>query len=403
LRGLSEKQVTRLSEDLCPVCNSKELRVFFEILDVPVSCNILWRSREAARNCPRGNIKLAFCPVCSFIMNLEFESSRLEYTQAYGNPLHFSPYFQDYAQSLAERLVEQHNLHNKDIIEIGCGDGYFLQLLCQVGNNRGVGFDPAYVEQEKHGASRDRVKFVHDFYSERYRDYQSDLIVCRQTLEHIHNPKGFLKTLRRAIGNRVDTHVFFEVPNATQIFRRLFVWDIIYEHCSYFTSLSLARTLSSSGFRVCELTEEFEGQFLCVHARPGDQGAPHPDQEHPGEVNRVASDIASFAANYQSKVEKCRYKLEQVECRGQLAVVWGAGSKGVSFLNALKELQIEFVVDINPRKQGMYIPGTGQQIVRPEFLRDYQPDVIVVMNPIYRREIRQLTKKLGLTAKLIPA
>jgi hypothetical protein len=41
--------------------------------------------------------------------------------------------------------------------------------------------------------------------------------------------------------------------------------------------------------------------------------------------------------------------------------------------------------------------------VRPEFLRDYQPDVIVVMNPIYRCEIRQLTKKLGLTAKLISA
>jgi len=92
-----------------------------------------------------------------------------------------------------------------------------------------------------------------------------------------------------------------------------------------------------------------------------------------------------------------------MEGRGQLAVVWGAGSKGVSFLNALKDLQIEYVVDINPRKQGMYIPGTGQQIVRPEFLRDYQPDVIVVMNPVYRREIRKLTKKLGLTAKLISA
>lgn len=403
MSGLSEKQVSRSSEDLCPVCNSKRLRVFFEILDVPISCNILWASREAARNCPKGNIKLAFCPVCSFIMNIDFEPRRLEYTQAYENPLHFSPYFQDYAQSLAERLVEQYNLHNKDILDIGCGDGYFLYLLCQLGNNHGVGFDPAYVEQEKHSALRTRLKFVQDFYSERYKDYQGDLVVCRQVLEHIHNPKGFLRMLRRIIGNRVDTRVFFEVPNSTQILRRLFVWDIIYEHYSYFTSLSLTHTFSSSGFHVSELTEEFEDQFLCVHARPADEGAPNSDRRHPGEANRIAGDTASFAANYQNKVETCRHKLEQIEGRRQLAVVWGAGSKGVSFLNALKDQKIEYVVDINPRKQGMYIPGTGQQIMRPEFLRDYQPDFIVVMNPIYRHEIRQLTKKLGLTTKFISA
>jgi hypothetical protein len=42
---------------------------------------------------------------------------------------------------------------------------------------------------------------------------------------------------------------------------------------------------------------------------------------------------------------------------------------------------------------------TGQQIVPPKFLRDYQPDIITVMNPIYRREIQQFTKKLGLATK----
>jgi 2-polyprenyl-3-methyl-5-hydroxy-6-metoxy-1,4-benzoquinol methylase len=403
LSGLSEKQVTPLSEDVCPVCNSKELRVFFEISDVPVSCNTLWRSRDAARNCPKEAIKLAFCPVCSLIMNIDFEPSLLEYTQAYKNPLHFSPYFQDYAQSLAERLVEHYNLHNKDIIEIGCGDGYFLRLLCQLGNNRGVGFDPAYVEKTKHNALKNQVKFIQDYYSERYRDYQGDLIVCRQVLEHIYNPKGFLKMLRRTIGNRVETHVFFEVPKATQIFRRLFIWDMIYEHYSYFTSHSLAHAFATSGFSVSKLTEEFEGQYLCLHAQPSDQAAPYSDYRYPGEVSRIASDTASFAASYQKKVETWRHKLEQMEDRGQVTVVWGAGSKGVSFLNALKDLKIEYVVDINPQKQGMYIPGTGHQIVGPQFLREYQPDIIVVMNPIYRREIQQLTKKLGLTTKLIPA
>jgi hypothetical protein len=57
-------------------------------------------------------------------------------------------------------------------------------------------------------------------------------------------------------------------------------------------------------------------------------------------------------------------------------------------------------VDINPGKQGMHVPCTGQKIVPPEFLQKYQPDLIIVMNPIYKQEIQKFTDKLGLTAKL---
>ena len=401
---MTVKHVNKLSENPCPICDSKQFIMFFEMLDVPVHCNILWPSRDAARNCPIGDIKLAFCPVCSFVTNLAFEPARLEYTQAYENPLHFSPLFRYYARSLAERLIERYDLHKKDIIEIGCGNGYFLTLLCEIGNNRGVGFDPTYVKRARaQSEAKNRVKFIQDFYSERHGNYQGDLIVCRQTLEHIQNPKDFLNILRQAIGNRLDTHIFFEVPNALQTFRKLFVWDIIYEHCSYFTPISLSLTFSSCGFRVCELAEGFEGQFLCIYALPSDQDVSDSDYEQPAEVNRIASDIATFAANYQSKVETWRHRLKEMESRGQRAVVWGAGSKGVTFLNKFKNSQVEYVVDINPHKQGMHIPGTGQQIVPPKFLQDYHPDVIIVMNPIYMREIQQLTERFGLDTEFMSA
>ncbi len=65
--------------------------------------------------------------------------------------------------------------------------------------------------------------------------------------------------------------------------------------------------------------------------------------------------------------------------------------------------QIVYAVDINPRKQGMYLAGTGQQVVPPEFLRDDKPDVVIVMNPIYENEIRRLTKSLGLTPEFMCA
>ena len=403
MSGTPAKHVNKISETHCSICGSKQLQVFFEMSDVPIHCNIIRPRRDVAQNCPRGDIKLAFCPVCSFVTNLKFEQDKLEYTKAYENPLHFSHHFRLYARSLAEQLIERYNLYNKDIIEIGCGNGYFLRLLCELGNNHGVGFDPAYSEEEKHSEASNRVQVIKDTYSGRYANYQGDLIVCRQTLEHIQNPKGFLKELRQAIGNRLATYMFFEVPNALNIFQKLSVWDIIYEHYSYFTPISLSLTFSHSGFHVCDLTKEFEDQFLYIHALPSDQGIPDSDYEYPSKVDQIASYITSFATNYQNKIEMYRHKLENVGSRGQRAVVWGAGSKGVTFLNTLKNLQIDYVVDINPHKQAMYIPGTGQKIVPPEFLRNYQPDIIIVMNPIYKNEIRQITKNLGLTNRFVYA
>jgi ABC-type Fe3+-hydroxamate transport system substrate-binding protein len=57
---------------------------------------------------------------------------------------------------------------------------------------------------------------------------------------------------------------------------------------------------------------------------------------------------------------------------------------------------IEYAVDINPSKQNNFIAGTGQQIVSPEFLLNYQPDIVIVMNQIYKNEIQQTLNKLGL-------
>ena len=63
--------------------------------------------------------------------------------------------------------------------------------------------------------------------------------------------------------------------------------------------------------------------------------------------------------------------------------------------------EIEYAVDINPYKRGTFMAGTGQEIVGPEFLRVYKPDVVIAMNPIYRNEIQQDLNKLGVTAELV--
>lgn len=382
----------------CPVCQAQNSKPFIAIRQVPVHCNVLWATREEALNVPRGDILLSFCSSCGHVFNLTFDPALMEYTQQYENSLHFSPHFQRYAKALATRLIADYDLHQKDIVEIGSGKGEFLTLLCRLGANRGVGFDPGYVPDPERGGHDLPITFVQDFYSERYVNYPADLICCRHVLEHIPDPRNFIATVRQAVGARRHTVVFFEVPNVLFMLRDLSIWDIIYEHCAYYSSSSLAYLFQTCGFVVLQLQAAFGGQFLAIEARLADQ-SPSMIPIDGTSLEQLRQDVATFATNYRQKVETWGRRLAEWAHTGQRVVVWGAGSKGVTFLNVIEACdQIEYVVDLNPRKHGKYVAGSGQQIVAPVFLRDYHPDVVIVMNPLYINEIQQMMCDLGLKA-----
>jgi SAM-dependent methyltransferase len=377
------------------------MHVFFEMPDVPVFCNVLWSDRYAAQHCERGDMKLAFCPETGLIYNRAFDPSRLHYTEAYENALDFSPHFQDYIRSLAAQLIQRHQLYRKDIIEIGCGQGHFLRALCQLGNNRGIGFDPTYAAPTETYDTGGRVTFMQDYYDENYAHYPSDLICCRHTLEHVQDPAALLHTLWQSI-RHPHTVVFFEVPNALYTFRHTGIWDIIYEHCCYFAPVALTALFTACHFDVCDLSETYDGQFLCLEARSGAACAVPASDRQTEQIQQLAQDVRMFQANFDRKLYTWQKKLAELRCAGKRVVVWGAGSKGVTFLNLLRQWgQIDYVVDIHPRKAGMYIPGTGQQIVPPAFLQTYRPDAILIMNPIYTNEIRAMCQALHVDPELL--
>jgi SAM-dependent methyltransferase len=387
----------------CPICGSADTRACVHVAQVPVYCNMLWPSREAALAAPRGDISLRFCSSCGHAFNSAFDPGLVEYTQAYENSLHFSQRFQEYAKSLAIELIERYDLHGKQIIELGSGQGDFLTLLCELGDNRGLGFDPSYVPESGGSRSRGPVTFVQDYYSERYAHYQADLICCRHVLEHVHEPIEFLSVVRRAVGDRFDTVVFFEVPNLSFMLGDLAIWDIIYEHYSYFSGCSLAYALSRCGFAPSRVGETFARQFLTIEAFSGDRtGTPEPCVSD--ELDPIAVGVRAFGEQHRDKVEGWQCELEEMARAGRRVVVWGAGSKGVTFLNVLREqAEIEFVVDINPRKEGMHVAGTGQRIVPPSYLREYRPDAVILMNSIYEREIRQVLEDMDLSPDIASA
>jgi len=390
------------SNYVCPSCGSAGMSVFYRLESAPVHSVLLLPTREEALNYPKGNIALGFCQTCGFISNVVFDPSLHEYAPGYEATQSFSPTFNAFAHRLATRLIDQYDLHGKDIVEIGCGQGEFLTMLCELGDNRGIGFDPAYVGGRDESQAQDRITFIKDFYSEKYTDYHGDFVCCKMTLEHIQHTSDFVSTIRRSLGNRSNTIVFFQVPDATRVLRELAFWDIYYEHCSYFSLGSLSRLFRRCGFDIVNLAREYDDQYLMIEARPGN-GKSETFLEEEDDLEDVARDVAYFSENYAHRLNTWRRDLQKIRQDGRRAVIWGSGSKGVAFLTTLNiKDEIEYAVDINPYKHGTYMAGTGQEIVGPEFLREYRPDVVIVMNPIYCNEIQQDLDRMGVTAELMP-
>ena len=83
--------------------------------------------------------------------------------------------------------------------------------------------------------------------------------------------------------------------------------------------------------------------------------------------------------------------------------MWGGGSKSVGYLTHFdREGVIAHVVDINPHMQGNFIPGIGKVYKGPDFLKEFKPDVVIIMNAVYTEEIRKMLLELGLEPELIP-
>lgn len=385
----------------CPSCSNNSTLPFFKLLSIPVSIGVQWATKKEALTCKKGDLVLMFCEECGFIWNSDFDEKNLEYSQAYDNSLDFSSVFQEFVEGLSKRLIDTYDIRGKDIVELGCGKGHFLNLICKAGGNRGVGFDPSFEGDRDPLDEGVEIEFHQDFYDERYTSIPGDLICCRHVFEHVSDPTGFLENVKKTIGDRTEGVVYFEVPNSRFILERHSIWDIIYEHCNYFTLESMNQAFTRAGFKVLRSKEVYNDQFISLEAT-FDQGREIGDVDL-GNKAALAELVGTFSAHASALKKEWTAKLGRYAENGKRLVIWGGGAKSVGFLNMLKVFdQIDQVVDINPHKHGKFIPGTGQLIVPPEELKESKPDVILLMNPIYHEEVSQQLKDLGLSCELVP-
>ena len=380
----------------CPICDRGALARFLRIDAVPVMTTQLWPDADTADSAPRGDLDLAVCRNCGAIRNLAFDPSLVEYAGDYENSQLFSPAFRDYARELATDLVREFELGDGTVLEVGCGKGEFLEVLCGAGCARAIGYDSSYEGEIDDGPYAERIRIERRLLDERDTT-PADLVVSRHVLEHIDEPLGALRSWRRATAE-TEAAFYVEVPDARYVISPTGMWDLIYQHVTYFSPPNLELLVRRAGLRPTRCQSVFGDQFLALRAEPSSVG--ESDSLDAEEVRGIVAAAHGLGERF---ADTLLHWEELLGTRARTAL-WGAGAKGVTFLNAMARVGgVDDVVDLNPRKQGSYLPGTGHEILAPDQLRDRNPGRVIVMNPMYRDEVAQALRSMDVDAEVLVA
>jgi len=138
------------------------------------------------------------------------------------------------------------NKHLKTIIEVGCNDLYILKKIRNKASKL-IGIDPILKGKEKECSQRNIVA-IGDFLENINIDDDIDLVICKDTLEHVSEPKEFIKKIiDRA---HKDTLFFFQFPFLETILSGCRFDHIFHQHLNYFSLRSIIFMLKELG---CEL------------------------------------------------------------------------------------------------------------------------------------------------------
>jgi threonine dehydrogenase-like Zn-dependent dehydrogenase len=148
-----------------------------------------------------------------------------------------------------------------------------------------------------------------------------------------------------------------------------------------------------SGFEVRQISHVFGGQYLWVDADATSTNfRAKPPKDPAGDRSVIRP---KFETLWRAAVEKAR-------AEGTVSI-WGAGAKGVMFALLVDSdgILLDHAIDINPNKQGLYLAGSGLEVLAPIQAAGRRAKTVFVMNPNYFNEIRSTARDNGISGKLV--
>lgn len=317
----------------CIACGSYKIEPFYNPGPQPLAAFNLPKTQEDAINAARYPMNFYHCQRCGHVFNKDFDVEKIPYTSDSNLMYNTGVGWQEYIDTWLDNLGD---VTGKTVLDIGAGDGGVLNLLRARGANC-IAFEPG---TEAKTCELSGLQTICDYFiPERdLHTYDPDILLCRHVIEHLSEPRKFIEDIAAVAKSELIFAI--EVPAITK--NR--ATDFLYEHVNNFVGTSLQMMCEQAGWDTLDIRLGYNAEVLAWTGKPIHQAFKHASEPY-----------------------YCYREVNQFIAENEV-VLWGGTGKGAAFLNTY-HITGDRVVDSDTRKQGKYVPGTGQLIESPTILR----------------------------------
>ncbi len=372
----------------CRFC-SAALQVSVADLGMSPPSNAYLRAEDLNRMEPFFPLHAYVCGQCFLVQLEQFQAP----AEIFGDYAYFSSYSKswlEHARRYAEMAVGRFGLGaDSQVVEIASNDGYLLQYF------QGAGIPVLGVEPAANVAAiasgRGIPNLVRFFGIETARELaaegrQADLLIGNNVLAHVPDINDFVAGL--AIALKPQGTITLEFPHLLQLMRQVQFDTIYHEHFSYLSFVAAERIFGAHGLELYDVEElPTHGGSIRIYARH--RGAVGPIGHAIGDMRareRAAGleDVATFrglAERVKTVKRGLLSFLIEAKFAGKRIAAYGAAAKGNTLLNycGIRGDFVDYVVDLSPHKQGLFLPGTHIPIHHPDHVAETRPDYLLIL------------------------
>ena len=377
-----------MTQTSCRFCGAIVDGVFADLGTSPLANSFLPPERVNAME-PFYPLRALVCGNCFLVQLEEFETPEAIFSD-YAYFSSYSSSWLEHSRSYAEQMIERLQLGaDSHVVEIASNDGYLLQFF----HERQIpvlGIEPAANVAKV--ALQKGIPTLVEFFgvqtaSSLAGESSADLLLGNNVLAHVPDLNDFVAGMKILL--KPGGVITMEFPHLMRLIAEN-QWDTIYhEHFSYFSFLTVSRVFEAHGLRL------FDVQELPTHG-----GSLRIFGAHADDPDKLESDAArelrerERAAGYERldtylgygrRVEADKRQILSfligLKEQGLRVVGYGAPAKGNTLLNycGVRQDFIDYTCDLNPHKQGHFLPGSHIPIRSPEAILEEKPDVVLIM------------------------
>jgi SAM-dependent methyltransferase len=382
----------------CRFCGARLESVFADLGMSPLANAYLPADRANDME-PFYPLRALTCERCFLVQLEEFETPE----QIFSDYAYFSSYsssWLEHSRRYCELMIERFGLDGTShVVELASNDGYLLRYFHER-HISVLGIEPA--ANVARVALQKGIPTLVEFFGRQTAgtlvgESAADLLLGNNVLAHVPDLNDFVAGMKILL--KPGGVITMEFPHLMRLMADN-QWDTIYhEHFSYFSFLTVSRVFESHGLRLFDVEElPTHGGSLRIYGAHDDDPE-KPGSERAGELRereRAAglAGLDTYLA-YGRRVERdkrqiLRFLIDLKE-RGLRVAGYGAPAKGNTLLNycGVGRDFIDYTCDLNPHKQGHYLPGSHIPIRSPEAIREDRPDVVLILPWNLNEEIMQ--------------